>query len=328
MSIAVVSEDELRKKVRLTPQALSIVEDAFAALAEGGVVMPPILRLDVKEHNGEMDVKTAYVPGMDFFALKVSCGFFDNPELGLPSLGGLMNLLNAKTGQVEAVLLDNGYLTDIRTALAGAIAAKHLARENIETVGVIGTGVQARLQVEALRLVRRFDAVLVWGRDADKAKQYALEMEAKLGITVKPVATAEEAVRAADLVVTTTPAREPVVKADWLTPGAHVTAMGSDAEDKNELDPNVIARADRYVCDSRAQVTRLGELHHAVEQGIVRDDFPVTELGAIVAGQEPGRENDEQVTVCDLTGTGVQDTAIATYAYAQVTAAAKKAAVV
>jgi len=315
-TIRILTERELRDCVRLDGDAVDVVERAFAALAGGGVVMPPILRLDVADHNGEVDVKTAYVPGLDSFAIKISPGFFDNPKLGLPSVNGLMVLLGARTGLAEALLLDNGYLTDVRTAAAGAVAARHLARADAAVAGVLGAGVQARLQVEALALVRPIHRVLVWARDATRAQACADDLAGRLGIAAAVAGSAEAAVRDSDVVVCTTPARAPLVRADWLHAGLHVTAMGSDAEDKNELEPAVLARADRYVCDSRAQTARLGELHHAIAAGAVPEDVPVTELGAICAGRAPGRTRADEVTVCDLTGTGVQDTAIARHAVA------------
>ncbi len=313
-TVTVLTEAELRHCVGLDVGAVEVVECAFTALAGGKVVMPPILRLDVPEHNGEVDVKTAYIPELDGFAIKMSPGFFDNPTLGLPSVNGLMVVLSATTGIVEAVLLDNGYLTDVRTAAAGAVASRHLAKADCSTVGVIGAGVQARLQVEALKLVRDFRRVLVWARDPEKARAYALDMERRLGIEVSPAATARHVVMDSDIVVTTTPARSPIVEAEWLHPGLHLTAMGSDAEDKNELHPAALVAADLFVCDRRAQSLRLGELHHAVEAGVLGADAAVTELGEITSGARPGRVNDGQTTICDLTGTGVQDTAIALYA--------------
>ncbi|HSK39497.1 MAG TPA: ornithine cyclodeaminase family protein, partial [Arenibaculum sp.] len=244
----ILTERDLRDCVALDGTAIAVVADAFAALAGGGVAMPPILRLDVPEHNGEVDVKTAYVPGLDGFAIKISPGFFDNPKRGLPSVNGMMVVLDAETGLVRSVLLDNGYLTDIRTAAAGAVAARHLAPAACRTAGVIGAGVQARLQMEALRLVRDFERLIVWARDRDKAARYAGEMTDRLGLPVTVAGSAEELVRACDVVVTTTPSRQPLIEAGWLRPGQHVTAMGSDAEHKNELAPAVLARADRLVC--------------------------------------------------------------------------------
>ncbi len=315
MAITILNERELRDCVRLDGEAVAAVSEAFTALAKGGVQMPPVVHLMVPEHNGEMDVKTAYVPGFDSFALKVSTGFFDNPKKGLPSLSGLMNLLDSETGQVRAVLLDNGYLTDVRTAAAGAVAARHCARTDAKVAAVLGTGLQARLQVEALRLVRDIERVLVWARDSGKAEAYAREMSETLGIPVQACASAQEAVEAADIVVTTTPATKPILLADWLKPGVHVTAMGSDSAEKNELDPQALAKADRVIVDSRAQCRTLGELRSAVESGALAEDAPVTELGAITSGRARGRDDDSQITICDLTGTGVQDTAIATVAY-------------
>ena len=240
--VTILTEKELRACVALDLEAVAIVEQAFAALATGGVVMPPILSMAIPAHHGEVDVKTAFVPGLDSFAIKVSPGFFDNPKRGLPSLNGLMMLFESETGLVKAVLLDNGFLTDVRTAAAGAVAAKHLAPEAVRTAGVIGAGVQAELQIRALKLVRDFSELLVWARDPAKAEAYAAKMRQALGISVRVARTAEEVVRAADIVVTTTPAREPLIRADWLHPGLHITAMGSDAPDKSELDPAIVAR--------------------------------------------------------------------------------------
>lgn len=315
MAVTILTETELRQCVALDKAAIEIVEQAFSALGAGTVVMPPILRLDIADHNGEVDVKTAYVPGLDSFAIKISPGFFDNPKLGLPSVNGLMVLFSAKTGLVETLLLDNGYLTDVRTAAAGAIAARYLARRDSKVAGVIGAGVQARLQMQALKLERDFERLLVWARDADKARAYAEAMGPALGVETEVAASAEALVRASDVVVTTTPSTEPLIQADWLHPGLHVTAMGSDAEHKNEIAPAALARADLFVCDRRTQSIRLGELHHAVAAGALPEDVPVVELGEITSGAKPGRADSDSVTICDLTGTGVQDTAIALHAF-------------
>jgi ectoine utilization protein EutC len=315
--MTVLTEAELRRIVPLDSEAVACVESAFAALATKAVAMPPILRLDIPEHRGEVDVKTAYVPGLDGFAIKISPGFFDNPKLGLPSVNGLMVLLSARTGLVEALLLDNGYLTDVRTAAAGAVAAKHLARPDAQVAAIFGAGVQARLQLKALTLVRPIREARIWARRFDRAEAAATELRESLGIIVRAERAPEAAVDHADIIVTTTPSAAPIVRADGLTPGQHVTAMGSDAEHKNELDPKILTRADLYVADSLKQVRRLGELHHAIAAGLVADDARFPELGAIVAGQAPGRASPSAITVCDLTGTGVQDTAIATLAHAR-----------
>lgn len=311
----IFTEQEIRTHVQLNAEAISKVEAAFSDFAVKKVVMPPIMRIDVEENNGEVDVKSAYIPNEDYFALKVSSGFFDNPKLGLPSANGLMMLISTVTGEPKALLLDNGYLTEVRTAAAGAIAAKHLAKAELSTAGVIGTGAQARYQMKALKLVRDFEEILVYGRSQQKLEQFKTEMEEMLGVTVTIASSAEQVVRNSDIVVTTTPAKEPVIKAEWLHPGLHITAMGSDAEEKQELEAAVLAKADKYVADSKLQCARLGELHHAIEQGLISAEQPVKELGEIIAGKTAGRQNDEEITVCDLTGMGIQDTAIALYAF-------------
>ena len=316
MNITILTESEIRKCIQTDHEVLDAVADAFSRLAEGKANMPPIMRVDVPEHNGEVDIKSAYLQGLDSFAVKMSSGFFDNYKLGLPSLGGMMILLSAKIGFPEALLLDNGYLTDVRTGAAGAIAAKHLARPQIETVGVIGAGAQARYQVRALRLVRDFNKVLVYSKTPERVEAYVAEMRRELELEVVNMASAEAVVAGSDLVVTTTPAKAPYLKAEWLHPGLHITAMGSDAEEKQELYPDVFSRVDLIVCDRKAQVFRLGELHHAREAGVIAEDDPrLIELGELTSGRRPGRQNDEQITIADLTGTGAQDTAIALLAY-------------
>jgi len=316
----ILTESDLRRVVTLDASAVACIEDAFHALATKPVAMPPVLRLDIPEHRGEVDVKTAYVPGLGGFAIKVSPGFFDNPKLGLPSLNGLMILLSVRTGLVEALLLDNGYLTDVRTAAAGAVAAKHLSRPDAATAAVFGVGMQARLQLRALMLVRPIASARLWARDPGKAADVAADLARDFGIPVTAEADPARACRGADIVVTTTPAERPILSSDWIEPGTHVTAMGSDSEHKTEIAPGLVARA-RYVADRLSQTRRLGELRAAIAAGAVPADAEFPELGHIVAGLAPGRSSPEEVTLCDLTGTGVQDTAIATLAHARAVAA-------
>lgn len=313
-NIIILSEQELRECVQLDLDAVACVEQAFTALAGGGVVMPPILRLDIEKYNGEVDVKTAYVPGLDSFAMKISPGFFDNPKLGIPSLNGLVVLFSAKTGLAEALLLDNGYLTAIRTAAAGATAAKWLSRGDSKTATILGAGEQGRLQLKALTLVRPIQEARYWARTREEAESAATAMAAELGITVTATTDAAEAVSGADIIVTATPATSPILLEDMIEPGQHVTAMGSDAEHKNEIDPAIIAKAQLYVPDSLQQTQRLGELHHAIEADLIASDRNFPELGTVISGAAAGRPSAEAVTVADLTGTGVQDTAIATLA--------------
>ncbi|WP_110690439.1 cyclodeaminase [Salinicola endophyticus] len=310
------NREQIENVVTLDHAALEAVEAGFRALGEDNVVQPPILSMAIAESNGEVDVKTAHIQGNARFAIKVSPGFFDNPKLGLPSLNGLMIVFSAKTGLVEAVLFDEGYLTDIRTALAGAIAAKHLSRRDSRRVTVLGAGLQAELQVAALRLVRDIETLDVWARDIAKAEAYAARMQETYGLSVAVHTEIGNACREADIIVTTTPSREPLLSGEHLREGVHVTAMGSDSPEKRELDSSVLERADVFVADTQAQSEHNGELK--VYAGH-RPPFTVHELGQVIASGQSPRRDARAITVCDLTGTGVQDTAIAGFALSRLT---------
>lgn len=313
MKVLVLNETEIREAVKLDSEAIAVVEDGFSRLAKGEVTMPPIMRVDVPERNGEVDVKSAYVRGVDSLAVKMSSGFFDNYKLGLPSLSGMMILFSARTGVPEAVLLDNGYLTDVRTGAAGAVAAKWLAPEKVETAGVIGAGAQARYQMMALKQVRDYKRLMMFSLEG--VEQYVKEMSPVLGVEIVVADGPEEVVRNSQVVVTSTPSKKPYLRGEWMHPGMHITAMGADAEGKQELFPDALGAAQRLFCDRKSQCFRLGELHHGLEAGVITEESPITELGEVTAGLRPGRQDPNEITICDLTGTGVQDTVIATLAY-------------
>jgi ectoine utilization protein EutC len=315
MKVTILTEKDIRRCVQMDEDALEIVAEGFTKLTRGEVTLPPILRIDVPENNGEVDVKTAYIHGLDNFAIKIAAGFLDNRLLGLPTGSGMMVVVSAKTGNPEAILLDNGYLTDVRTGIAGAIASQYLACKNVKTAGVIGSGAQARYQMRALKLVRDFQVLMVYGIVPEDVDQYAAEMREELGVEVIKAQDAESVVRQSEIVVTSTPSREPYLKAEWLHPGLHITCMGSDAEHKQELHADVFERVDLIACDRKSQVFRLGELHHALDQGFISLQDEIIELGELTSGKLPGRRSDNQITICDLTGVGVQDTQIARLAY-------------
>jgi len=315
MSARVLREAELREAVGINDAALAAVESAFSCLQRGEVNMPPIMHISADDKNGDIDVKSAYVKGMPYIAIKIASGFYDNPSRGLPSGSAMMVLLDAETGFCEAVLFDNSYLTDLRTGLAGAVAAKYLAPSEFETVGVIGTGVQARYQVECLALVRSFNKVVVWGRSIDKARVYAEEMAKKHGLDVELAASPDEVVQKSQVVITATASDRPLVSAEALHEGLHITAVGADFPGKQELAADVLTRADLLVCDRLAQCRVNGEIQHVVTDNELSGGLDIVELGELTTGLRIGRQSDQEITVCDLTGTGVQDTAIANLAY-------------
>ena len=316
--ITIVTENEIKQCVSLNKTVIDVIDQAFATLAGGNVIMPAILSMAIEEHHGEVDVKTAYVPGLDGFAIKISPGFFNNPKIGLPSLNGLVVVFDSKTGIVKTVLLDNGLLTDIRTAAAGAVAARYLAPKNLHTAGVIGSGTQAQLQIKALKLERDFERVLVWARDAEKAQLYAQKMAAEIACQIDVAQSARQCVAESQCVITTTPSEQALIDADWLHDNLHITAMGSDAPNKMELDPLIFKHADRFIVDRKSQSITQGELRPVLQAGLITPSENLDELGELCAGLKPARESDTQITVCDLTGTGLQDTAIADYASKQI----------
>ena len=310
MDVLVLREGEIRGLISPT-QALSAVREAFAALSRAQATLPGVLHLDIPAHEGEVHVKGAYLHGSPFYSIKMATGFYQNPSRGLPVGSGLVLVFDAMTGFPSAILFDNGYLTELRTGAAGALAADLLARRSVRRAGILGSGSQARYQLEALLGVRRPQEVVVWSRRRDRAVACAAEMQARHGLPVTAVSAAREAVEGCQIVITTTPARSPIVRAEWIAGGTHVTAVGSDGPDKQELEAAVLGRADKVVVDRLEQCRRFGELHHALDAGVLTVERVHAELGDLAAGLKPGRISDEEVTVADLTGVGVQDAAVA-----------------
>lgn len=286
------------------------IEEGFIAYSEGRVVVPPVGELIFEKPPGDTHIKYGYIKGDPFFVIKIASGFYENPALGLPSGSGLMLVFSQTTGIVESILLDEGFLTDLRTALAGRIAAKYLAPSQIDCIGVVGTGIQARMQVDYLKTVTPCRKVIAWGRDPGHLQAYKKEME-HLGFHVRTTQEIQTVGDGCNLIVTTTPAREPLLLADHIRAGTHITAMGSDTADKQELDAAILSRADIVVADSIAQCGQRGEIHKALEAGLLRIET-VVELGQIISDKTLGRTSEDQITVADLTGVAVQDVQIAT----------------
>ena len=307
--IPIVQESDLRR-VMTPARAVAAIREAFIADGKGLTRVPPVINLDIPSARGEFHVKTAHITGVPHIAVKVASGFYDNPAKGLPSGSGLMAVFDAATGFPAALLLDNGFLTDIRTGAAGAVAADLLARQRITTVGVLGSGVQARFQVQCLRVVRDVSRIVAWSPTRARLEAYCEEMRRE-GFDVVAADSVKAVCAAADILITATPAHEPLVRCEWLRPGMHVTALGSDSPGKRELDPDCLLRADLVVVDRLSQCSAFGELRGA-------GAAVHAELGEIAAGKKPGRTTEEQLTIADLTGVGFQDTAIASAALALV----------
>lgn len=287
------------------------IEAAFVAYSQRRAVVPPVgeLLLD----RGEVHIKYGYIGGEAYYVIKIASGFYENPARGLPSGNGLMLLFRQETGELVSVILDEGVLTDTRTAVAGAIAAKYLAPRRVERIGIVGTGIQARMQLLHLSGVVDCRRVLAWGRGKPQLSAYRTDMEAK-GFEVETTLDTSDLLRSCNLVVTTTPSAKPLLGASELRPGTHITAVGSDTPYKQELSPEILERADVVVADSIAQCMERGEIFKAVEAGRIGHG-DLVELGDVISGAAGGRTSDDQITVADLTGVAVQDIKIAEAVY-------------
>lgn len=290
------------------------IEAGFAAYSNDKSVVPPVGELVMKDPPGDVHIKYGYLKGDDYYVIKIASGFYENNKINLPTGNGMMLLFNQKTGEPIAVLLDEAYLTDIRTAVAGAIAARYLAPGIIERIGIVGTGMQARLQLEYLKPITDCRDVLAWGRSDEKLANYRSDME-KQGFSVAATTNADELLESCNLIVTTTASKEAIlVDARKLKPGTHITAMGSDTHDKRELSSAIVEVADLVVADSISQCLERGEIHQALKDSTLQEG-DIVELGNIISGDIQGRTNDSQVTIADLTGVAVQDIQITKAVY-------------
>ena len=291
---------------RIGPRAIrSAIEQGFADYSRGKVVVPPVGEMTFENPPGETHIKYGYIRGDDHYVIKIASGFYDNASLGLPTSSGLMLLFSQKTGELISVLLDECHLTQVRTAFAGAIVAEHFGPRRVLCAGILGAGIQGRMQLEYLRHVREVDRAIVWGRNENELVEYRKEMEEKgfrVTTTLDPAVVAEHC----NLIVTATPSCEPLLRADQIRKGTHITAMGSDTPEKQELDPAILQKADRVVVDSISQSMLRGEVFHAVQSGAI-DRSRLIELGAAIINPALRRQSDTEVTVADLTGVAVQD---------------------
>jgi ornithine cyclodeaminase len=288
-------------------------------------VVPPVGHLDFDEPPGDCHIKYGYIRGDDAFTVKIATGFYRNPERGLPSSNGVVLVFSSRTGELLAILQDEGCLTDLRTAAAGAVAAKYLAPSKVECIGIVGAGTQARLQLEYLKEVTPCRRVLLWARSAARAAAFQAAFQAVShveGFQIELASTVAGLALRSQLIVTTTPARHWLLGVDDVQPGTHITAVGADGGGKQELDPRLFARA-VCVVDSRKQCAQFGDSSYAIQEGLIASNHLI-ELGEIIQNRSLGyrslgRTDAEQITIADLTGVAVQDIQIAKLALQRLT---------
>ena len=283
------------------------MRNAFIEYSNGNAVIPPVGELIMQQPPGEVHIKYGYIKGGSHYVIKIASGFPNNQKENIKPGQGMMLLFDIQTGMPEAILIDDANLTDIRTAIAGAITSQALSNQDLESFTIIGTGVQARYQAIHVSQLMKIEKVRVWGRDSAKAYQLREDLP-DLDVDIEE--DIEKLIKESGLIITTTSSKEPLIQSDWLKPGTHITAVGSDTPEKCELDPNILSMADLVVADSLEQNLIRGEIHQAVKRSLINSES-IVELGEIFAGLNPGRTNDDSITVADLTGVAVQDLVIA-----------------
>jgi ornithine cyclodeaminase len=291
------------------------IRQSFIAQSQERVQVPDVTYLEFQDVNGDCHVKSGYIDGTEGFVVKIATGFYNNPARGLPSSNGMNLLFCAKTGQTLAFLNDEGWLTDIRTGLGGALTTLALARADFTKVLIVGGGLQAQHQARCLQhlLPNREISFTVWARNPDQAKQTAQCLRTD-GISAVASCDLQQACSRADIIITTTPAKTPLVQSSWISPGTHITAIGADCPGKQELELELVMRADLCVCDLATQSLEHGEFQTARAAGRL-SAAEVILIGKVLSGAHPGRTSDTQLTIADLTGLAVQDAAVSLSVY-------------
>ena len=287
---------------------IAALKEGFRRLSAGEVVMTGAGHLMLEQADGDCHLKGAHLPGDDILAVKFISSFYRNPSIGLPASNGFSTVIDAKTGEVLAILHDRGKLTDLRTALTGAIAAEAIARPGAATLGIVGTGMQAELQAREISRWLGLSQPLVWGRDPEKAEALA----ARLG---GGATSLTDLCTRADIIVTTTPSKEILLQPDIVPPGARIIAVGADSPGKRELDPRILARG-KVIADSRSACADHGEASWAIQAGLI-EERDLIELGELLS--DPVSFGSDETVVVDLTGVGVQDLQIAKSVWSRLT---------
>ena len=306
----VIPLEAFRDKIPLGV-AIAAVERGFRALSLGEATLPDPLVAELNDLSAEVHVKGAYVKGARHVVLKLATGWYKNRERGLPSGDGLFLLLDATTGAPALLLAEHGYLTDLRTAAAVGLTLKYLAARQARAALLVGAGAVARLSARAIIAQLPIETLTVWNRTPANAEKLVRELTASGVVQARVAAALEPEVKRHRVIVTATASTTPLIKAAWVATGTHITSVGTGSPEKVELEPELLAKADKVIADRVFQTARYGNLHHAMAAGVFTPERVYGEVGDLAAGRLPGREQDDEITVADLTGVGVQDAAIA-----------------
>lgn len=310
-STLILTKREIEKIIRLD-QAIKAVEEVFRQYGLKKVLMPPKVYLDLKKYKGDFRAMPAYVEQSKSCVLKWVNAHPDNPKKGFPAVMAVLILNDPKTG-FPLSIMDATYLTAVRTGAAGAVAAKYLADKKSSVVSLVGCGVQAVTQLQMLRCIFSVKEVRVWGHLPGLSSAFIKRMKIK-GEKMVHARTIKDCVAAADIIVTTTPVRKPIVRQEWVKPGAHINAMGADAAGKEELDPGIL-QGGIVVIDDWEQASHSGEINVPLKKGLITKRNIYAHLGEIVAGKKKVVRNAKKITVFDSTGLAIQDAAVARLVY-------------
>jgi len=302
--VKILTLDQI-KKVLENIDVVKKIETGFVAYSQNKVVVPPVGEMLFDNPRGECHIKYGFIKGDDYYVIKIASGFYDNPKLGLPGNDGLNLLFDQKTGRNICILLDEGYLTNVRTAAAGAVCAKYLAPKQVTRIGVFGCGVQGKMQLSFLKPFVACRKAIVWGINPEELEKYRIDM-IDSGYELETTQESEDVTATCNLIITCTPSKTPLILGDQIRKGTHITAMGSDTAEKQELDSKIFQMADRVVADSLAQSQTRGECYRARQNGDMSDD-KIFELGRVILDKRLQRSSDQEITVADLTGVAVQD---------------------
>lgn len=312
-----VGYEEIKERVRLE-DVIDPVRESFKSYSSGKANIPPVQHLEMPAcRSGALHIKTGHVEPLPFCLVKVASTFPENPRdvPPKPSINGVIMIFSTRDGEPLALLEDRAWITQARTAGAGAVAAELLGRPGARTLGLIGAGTQARLQTLAiLHVLPEIDRVVVWGRNAANVERYVAEVSgARPDVQVQSAATVEEAARAADILVTTTYSTQPLVQGEWIREGGLVIGMGADAAHKVEIDPACLPFMDRVIVDSRSQNIKLAEVGYGIRNGLFDESRIDAEIGEVLMNGGPGRSRDTDRIVCKLTGVAVQEIFVCEY---------------
>lgn len=310
MDIVWLKGDDVEKLLELG-EVIEAVESVFHYYGLGRVQMPSKSYLYFDKYDGDLRTMPAYIPDTDEAGVKIVNSHPQNPSKGLPTVLAIYVLNDPATGKPLA-MMNATYLTDVRTGAGSAVAAKYLARKDSGVLGIVGCGRQSRTQLRAISELFDLEEVLITDKSREQCHLFIKEMGGEIDADIKSV-NLKEACKA-DIITTTTPVKEPIIKSEWIEEGTYINAVGADAPGKQELEAGILKRA-KIVVDSREQALHSGEINVPLSRGEISREDVYAELGEIVTGKRPGRERDEEITIFDSTGMAVQDVAVAALAY-------------